>query len=86
MRFIDIIGEIHPFSSGGHRFILVGIDYFTKWIEVIPLSNVDEEYRGGFLISSYWLALTHNFKFTTELLFFSNEKGKSSNKPYIFRD
>ena len=40
---LDIIGEIHPFSSRGHRFIWVGINYFTKWIEVIPLPNVDQE-------------------------------------------
>ena len=31
---IDIIGKISPKSSSGHEFILVGIDYFTKWVEV----------------------------------------------------
>ena len=30
---IDIIGKIHPTTSNGHEFILVAIDYFTKWIE-----------------------------------------------------
>jgi len=40
---LDIIGEIHPTSSGGHHFILVGIDYFTKWIEAIPLSRVSQD-------------------------------------------
>jgi len=40
---LDIIGESHPSSSRGHRFILVGIDYFIKWIEVVPLSKVDQE-------------------------------------------
>ena len=28
---IDIIGKIHPTTSNGHQFILVAIDYFTKW-------------------------------------------------------
>ncbi|KAL6335094.1 hypothetical protein AAG906_026474 [Vitis piasezkii] len=28
---IDIIGKISPKSSNGHEFILVAIDYFTKW-------------------------------------------------------
>lgn len=37
---LDIIGEIKPSSSKGHRYILVGIKYFTKWIKVIPLPNV----------------------------------------------
>ena len=28
---IDIIGKVSPKSSSGHEFILVAIDYFTKW-------------------------------------------------------
>lgn len=40
---IDLIGEIRLTSSKGHKYILVGIDYFTKWIEVIPLVNVEQE-------------------------------------------
>ena len=30
---IDIIGKILLKSSSGHEFILVTIDYFTKWVE-----------------------------------------------------
>ena len=30
---IDIIGKISPKSSSGHEYILVVIDYFTKWVE-----------------------------------------------------
>ena len=30
---IDIIEKIHPTTSNGHEFILVAIDYFTKWVE-----------------------------------------------------
>jgi transposase InsO family protein len=33
---LDFIGEIHPPSSGQHRWILTATDYFTKWIEVFP--------------------------------------------------
>ncbi|XP_050916164.1 uncharacterized protein LOC127131278 [Lathyrus oleraceus] len=40
---LDLVGEILPASSKGQRYILVGIDYFTKWIKVIPLVNVDQE-------------------------------------------
>lgn len=40
---LDIVGEIRPSSLKGQRYILVGIDYFTKWIEAIPLENVDQE-------------------------------------------
>ena len=38
---IDMIGMINPPSSKGHKFILVATDYFTKWVEVIPLKKVD---------------------------------------------
>ena len=30
---IDIIRKTHPTTSSGHEFILVAIDYFTKWVE-----------------------------------------------------
>ncbi|KAK2443828.1 protein NYNRIN [Trifolium repens] len=40
---LDLIGEIKPASSKNQRYILVGIDYFTKCIEAIPLPNVDQE-------------------------------------------
>ena len=30
---IDIIGKISPKSYGGHEYILVAINYFTKWVE-----------------------------------------------------
>jgi hypothetical protein len=37
---LDFVGEIHPASSRGHRFVLVATDYFTKWTEVVPLRNM----------------------------------------------
>jgi len=37
---IDLIGQIYPPSSKGHKFILVATDYFTKWVETIPLKKV----------------------------------------------
>jgi len=32
---LDFIQEIHPTSSSQHKWILIAIDYFTKWIESI---------------------------------------------------
>ena len=37
---IDLIGQIYPPSSKNHKFILVATDYFTKWIEAIPLKTM----------------------------------------------
>ncbi|RDY12552.1 Pol polyprotein, partial [Mucuna pruriens] len=37
---IDMIRPIKPKASNGHRFILVAIDYFTKWVEVTSKSTV----------------------------------------------
>jgi transposase InsO family protein len=37
---LDFIGQIHPSSSKGHRFMLVATDYFTKWTEVVTLKNM----------------------------------------------
>ena len=36
---IDFIGEITNKSNGGHSWILVATDYFTKWVEAIPTRN-----------------------------------------------
>ena len=34
----DLVGQIHPSSSNGHKFIITATDYFTKWVEAVPLS------------------------------------------------
>jgi len=40
---IDMIGRIEPKASNGHRFILVAIDYFTKWVEATSYANVTKQ-------------------------------------------
>nr|KYP68951.1 Pol polyprotein [Cajanus cajan] len=37
---MDVIGPIEPKASNGHRFILVAIDYFTKWVEATSCAHV----------------------------------------------
>jgi len=46
---LDFIGEINPHSSGQYRWILVAIDYFTKWIEAIPTRKADHNVVMKFL-------------------------------------
>ncbi|XP_070015405.1 uncharacterized protein [Nicotiana sylvestris] len=40
---MDVIGPIEPKASNGHRFILVAIDYFKKWVEAITLKSVTKK-------------------------------------------
>eukprot|EP00253_Pinus_taeda_P028458 PITA_28458 len=40
---LDIIGEITPQSSKQHKYILTANDYFTKWVEAIPLKTTNSE-------------------------------------------
>ncbi|PKI76887.1 hypothetical protein CRG98_002674 [Punica granatum] len=46
MTFITMWGTL---SSNGHLFILVAIDYFTKWIEAITLASVTAKAVAHFL-------------------------------------
>ena len=40
---MDVIGPIEPKASNGHRFILVAIDYFTKWVEAASYKSVTKQ-------------------------------------------
>eukprot|EP00253_Pinus_taeda_P004884 PITA_04884 len=49
---LNFIGEIHPSSSGQHKWILTATDYFTKWIEAIPCIQANESTIIQFLESN----------------------------------
>ena len=38
---LDIIGPF-PKAVGNKRYLLVGIDYFNKWVEAKPLANIKD--------------------------------------------
>ena len=40
---MDLIQKIYPTSAKGHNFILVATDYFTKWVEAVPLKKVEQK-------------------------------------------
>ena len=46
---IDIIGKISPKASNGHQYILVAIDYFTKWVEAESYAELDAKALARFL-------------------------------------
>ncbi|XP_015060342.1 uncharacterized protein K02A2.6-like [Solanum pennellii] len=49
---MDVIGPIEPKASNGHRFILVAIDYFTKWVEAINFKAVTKKVVVDFVHSN----------------------------------
>ncbi|XP_070040614.1 uncharacterized protein [Nicotiana tomentosiformis] len=40
---LDVILPIEPKASNGHRFILVAIDYLTKWVEAVTFKAVTKK-------------------------------------------
>ena len=40
---LDVVGPITPKSSACHSYILAATDYFSKWAEAIPLTEVEKE-------------------------------------------
>ena len=49
---IDFIGEIVNKSSGGHSWILVATDYFTKWVEAIPVRKSTSRVVTDFILNN----------------------------------
>lgn len=40
---LDFVGEVHPSSFEGYLFVLLAIDYFTKWTKVVALKSTTHE-------------------------------------------
>ncbi|GMH01827.1 hypothetical protein Nepgr_003666 [Nepenthes gracilis] len=45
---LDILGPL-PMAAGQRKFLIVGIDYFTKWVEAVPLAKITEQNATKFL-------------------------------------
>jgi hypothetical protein len=37
----DMVGKLHKSWPGGHVYMLVAVDKFTKWIEAAPVTTQD---------------------------------------------
>ena len=46
---IDVIGRIAPKALIGHEYILVTIDYFTKWVEAASYSVLNAKHVARFI-------------------------------------
>ena len=51
-----MIGRIVPKASNGHEYILVAINYFTKWVEMASYSMLKAKHVGQFIENNiiYW--------------------------------
>ncbi|XP_070056359.1 uncharacterized protein [Nicotiana tomentosiformis] len=49
---MDVIGPIKTKASNGHRFILVAISYFTKWIQAVTFKVVTKKAVADFVHSN----------------------------------
>jgi hypothetical protein len=38
---LDMVGKLHKSWPGGHVYMLVAVDKFTKWIEAAPITTQD---------------------------------------------
>ena len=47
----DLVGQIHPSSSHGHKFIITATDYFTKWVEAVPLTVASGKIVSMFILN-----------------------------------
>lgn len=45
---MDLLGPFLP-ASGQRRFLIVGVDYFTKWVDVEHLASIIKKQVEGFI-------------------------------------
>jgi len=44
-----VIGRIDPKASNGYEYILVAIDYFTKWVKAASYSKLKAKHVAQFI-------------------------------------
>jgi hypothetical protein len=52
---LDMVGKLHKSWQGGHVYMLVAIDKFTKWVEAAPVTNQDSTAAINFIESTVFL-------------------------------
>jgi len=45
------MGKIQPSSSNGHKFIIIAIEYFMKWVEAIPMTYITSKKIAKFILN-----------------------------------
>ncbi|KAL0434476.1 UNVERIFIED_CONTAM: hypothetical protein Slati_2781900 [Sesamum latifolium] len=60
---MDIVGPF-PLAAGQRKFLLVAIDYFTKWVEAKPLERITE----GEVMKFIWKNIICHFGIPREII------------------
>ena len=60
---MDIVG-LFPKAAGNKKYLLVGTDYFTKWVEAEPLANIRDVDVKKFL----WKSIVTRFEIPHTLI------------------
>ncbi|KAL0439920.1 UNVERIFIED_CONTAM: hypothetical protein Slati_2475000 [Sesamum latifolium] len=60
---MDIVGPF-PLAAGQRKFLLVAIDYFTKWVEAEPLARITE----GEVMKFIWKNIVCRFGIPREII------------------
>ncbi|KAL0455176.1 UNVERIFIED_CONTAM: hypothetical protein Slati_0856800 [Sesamum latifolium] len=60
---IDIVGRF-PLAAGQRKFLLVAVDYFTKWVEAEPLARITE----GEVMKFIWKNIICRFGIPREII------------------
>ena len=60
---LDILGPL-PFGNSQCKFIVVGVDYFTKWAEAKPLATIIEQKVRNFV----WRSIICRFRIPRALV------------------
>ena len=53
---LDMIGKLPKSSKGGHTFLLVAVDKFTKWIEAMPVTK-----QSGHNAVKFFVSIVYHF-------------------------
>jgi len=49
---IDITGKVTTEGSEGHEYVLVAIEYFTKWVEAASYAKITLKHVASFIINN----------------------------------
>jgi hypothetical protein len=59
---IDIVGTL-PRAPGEFRYLFIGVDTFTKWMEVMPAVNISQE-----AAVKFWQSIIYRFSVPRRVL------------------